>query len=212
MIQALLKGLFLALLLTISVGPVIFAILKQSINNGHKGGISFILGVSASDITLVVLANAFTTVFDSIKKYSAELGVVGCTMLMIMGIYYLFFKKVKKAEEGDVRPTFRKRDYARIFLSGFFMNCLNPAVLLFWFTCSTAFATLSLTDKIVLFSTCLGLNLLADFTKVFLANRIRTRLTNHNILIINKISGLILVGFGMFILYGILFLKQTVVK
>jgi threonine/homoserine/homoserine lactone efflux protein len=209
MIESLLRGIFLALLLAISVGPVVFAILKQSIDNGHNGGISFILGVSASDIMLVVLSNAFTTVFDSIKRYSNELGIIGCTMLVIMGIYFLFFKKAKTSEEGKPVMVFRKRDYAKIFLSGFFMNCLNPAVILFWFTWATAFAVMNLTDKIILFSTCLGLNLLFDFAKVFLANRIRTRLTSHNILVINRISGLILIGFGLFILWGIVFLKHT---
>jgi threonine/homoserine/homoserine lactone efflux protein len=38
MIAAIIKGLGLGVLLAISVGPVIFAILKQSINNGHKAG------------------------------------------------------------------------------------------------------------------------------------------------------------------------------
>ena len=33
---------------------------------------------------------------------------------------------------------FRKRDYAKIFLSGFLMNTLNPAVFIFWITASTA--------------------------------------------------------------------------
>lgn len=209
MITALLKGVFLALLLTISVGPVIFAILKQSLNNGHKGGISFILGVSASDITLVVLSNAFTEVFDSIKRYASELGIAGSSLLIMMGIYFLFFKKTQTSEDGMQLAIFRKRDYARIFLSGYFMNCLNPAVILFWFTWATAFATMTLTDKIILFSTCLGLVFAGDFAKVFFANRIRSRLTAHNIHLINRISGLILVGFGLVLLYGILFLRPV---
>ncbi len=36
---------------------------------------------------------------------------------------------------------FRKRDYAKIFLSGFFMNTLNPAIFLFWITTSTTLIT-----------------------------------------------------------------------
>jgi threonine/homoserine/homoserine lactone efflux protein len=210
MLEALLKGLFLDLLLSISVGPVMFSIIKQSINNGHKGGIGFILGVSASDITLVVLSNAFTEIFDSIKRYSNELGIAGSALLFVMGIYFLFFKKVKSAEETVQMAMFRKRDYARIFLSGFFVNCLNPGVIIFWFTWATAFANINLTDKIILFSTCLGLNLAGDFAKVFLAGSIRNRLTPHNILLINRLSGLIFIGFGMVIVWGILFLKHSV--
>ena len=38
MIAPLMKGLVLGLILSISVGPVIFAIIKQSLANGHKAG------------------------------------------------------------------------------------------------------------------------------------------------------------------------------
>ena len=41
MIEAILKGFALGTLLVISVGPVVFTIIKQSLNNGHKGGLSF---------------------------------------------------------------------------------------------------------------------------------------------------------------------------
>ncbi|HET6723550.1 MAG TPA: LysE family transporter, partial [Chitinophagaceae bacterium] len=63
MLEALIKGLTLGLLLSISVGPVIFSIIKQSLNSGHRGGIAFILGVSASDIALVLISNVFTEIF-----------------------------------------------------------------------------------------------------------------------------------------------------
>ena len=56
MLAPLLKGLILGIFLAISVGPVIFAILKQSINNGHKAGYVFVAGISASDLDLILLA------------------------------------------------------------------------------------------------------------------------------------------------------------
>ena len=69
MFEALLKGLTLGLLLSISVGPVIFSIIKQSLNSGHRGGIAFILGVSASDIALVLISNVFTEIFGYMVKH-----------------------------------------------------------------------------------------------------------------------------------------------
>jgi threonine/homoserine/homoserine lactone efflux protein len=55
MSDVLLKGITLGLLLSIAVGPVLFSIIKQSINNGVKGGLAFILGVSLSDVSLLLL-------------------------------------------------------------------------------------------------------------------------------------------------------------
>ncbi len=49
-IEAILKGVAMGLLLVISVGPVVFTIIKQSINNGRKGGFSFVIGVWISDL------------------------------------------------------------------------------------------------------------------------------------------------------------------
>ncbi|HEX7456930.1 MAG TPA: lysine transporter LysE, partial [Ginsengibacter sp.] len=59
-LEAILKGLAMGLLLVISVGPVIFTIIKQSINNGKEGGFSFVIGVWVSDFLLVILSNVFS--------------------------------------------------------------------------------------------------------------------------------------------------------
>ncbi|MBI1341667.1 MAG: lysine transporter LysE [Terrimonas sp.] len=211
MLQALLKGITLGLILSITVGPVIFSILKQSLNNGHRGGIAFVLGVSFSDITLVLLSNVFTELFRTLESYRKEIGIAGSLFLISMGIFFLFFKKVKVNESGEqVFAKFRKRDYARLFFSGFFMNMLNPAVFIFWLTTSTTFVDHTLQQRIIIFSTCLALVLTGDIIKVMLAGRIRKRLTPHNIHIINRINGLILIGFGIALLSGLLFYKGKI--
>lgn len=204
MLEALLKGLTFGLLLSISVGPVLFSIIKQSLNNGHKGGLAFIFGVSASDIALVLTSNVFTQLFDSIKRYKTEVGIAGCIFLVTLGVYFLFFKKVKVNEEGKQVFLTRKRDYVKIFMSGFLMNTLNPAVLIFWITTSTAVITHTIEHRIVIFVTCLGWMLSTDILKVFLAGRIRNRLTPHNIHIINRINGIILIVFGIALIWGLI--------
>lgn len=205
MFEALLKGITLGLLLNISVGPVIFSILKQSLNNGHKGGIAFIIGVSLSDIALVLLSNVFTELFTSLSAHKVAIGIAGSIFLITLGVYFLFFKKVRVDEGGKQVFKFRKRDYAKIAISGFFMNTLNPAVFLFWLTTSTAFVTQSTYHRIITFTTCLAFVLAGDFAKVMLAGKIRGRLTPHNIHIINRLNGLILIGFGAVLIWGLIF-------
>mgnify|MGYP000897923813 CR=1 FL=1 len=204
MLEAMLKGLTFGLLLSISVGPVLFSIIKQSLNNGHKGGLAFILGVSASDISLVMVSNIFTRLFESLKAYKTEVGVAGCIFLVSMGVYFLFFKKVKVNEDGQQVFKFRKRDYAKIFFSGYLMNTLNPAVFIFWITTSTAVISHSVRDRVIIFITCLTWMLGADILKVFLAGKIRNRLTPHNIHILNRINGIILIVFGIALIWGLL--------
>ena len=205
MIEAILKGLTFGLLLSISVGPILFSIIKQSLNNGHKGGLAFIFGVSASDIGLVLLSNIFTELFNSIIAYKTEVGIAGCIFLVSMGVFFIFFKKVKVNAEGKQIFKFRKRDYAKTFLSGFVMNTLNPTVFIFWIYASTAVINHSPNQRIIIFVTCLSWMLGTDILKVFLAGKIRNRLTPHNIHILNKINGVLLIIFGVALIWGLIF-------
>jgi threonine/homoserine/homoserine lactone efflux protein len=204
MIEAVIKGLTFGLLLSISVGPVLFSIIKQSLNNGHKGGLTFVFGVSASDVSMVVLVNFFTVLFDQLKVHKNSVGLVGCIFLVSIGIYFLFFKKVKVDEQGKQVFKFRKRDFAKIFLSGYFMNTLNPSVFIFWIYASTAVINHTVQERIIMFVICLAWMLGTDILKVFLAGKIRNRLTPHNIHILNRINGVLLIIFGIALIWGII--------
>jgi threonine/homoserine/homoserine lactone efflux protein len=208
MLEAIWKGVTLGLLLSIAVGPVIFSIIKQSINNGVKGGLAFIIGVSLSDITLAVVSNFFTELFAEFIERKTEIGIIGSTFLISVGVYFLFFKKVKVNEEGKQIIKSRKRDYVKLLIAGYFMNILNPAIIIFWLTTSTAFISHTLNERIIIFSIALGLVFAGDITKVILAGKLRQRLTLKNIQLINRVNGIILIGFGIALIIGLLFYGQ----
>lgn len=210
MLDTLWKGLTLGLLLSISVGPVIFSIIKQSINNGVKGGLAFILGVSFSDVTIVVLSNFFAELFTELKEYSLEIGIVGSVFLVSVGIYFIFFKKIKVNEEGKQILNFRKRDYLKLFLAGFFMNILSPFVIVFWVATSTTLIAYSLKQRLLIFGIALLFNLFGDVLKVTLAGKLRERLTVKNIHLLNRINGVILIGFGIALATGLLFFQDRI--
>ena len=208
MTKAVLEGLALGFILTLSVGPVIFTIIKQSLNNGKEGGLSFVAGVWLSDILLVVLSNAFSEWVTAVLEYKQAIGYTGSVFLIAMGIYYLVFKKVKlKSDNAGTDTRFRKRDFAKLAISGFAINTLNPSVIFFWLINATAFAaTHSFDQRIIIFSICIGVNIAADIAKVAMAGKLRERLTLRNMTIINKLSGSILIGFGLALVYGAFFL------
>ena len=218
MFDAFLKGLAISLLLIFSVGPVIFTTIKQTINHGRRGGFSFIIGVWISDVILVVLSNGFSEAIKTLLHFKIPIGIVGCCFLIGMGIYFAFIKKIeprKKREAVELAgdeytPTGKKTNYFAILSSGFIINTLNPAVISFWVIMAASLASVySFYDRIIIFTTCLGVYMLADVGKVLGAGYIGKKLSNRVILIINRASGVLYLIFGFVILAGIIY---TLVK
>jgi threonine/homoserine/homoserine lactone efflux protein len=209
-IEAILKGLLLGLILSISIGPVIFAIIKQSLTNGKRSGYAFVAGVSSSDIILLFICNFFTSLFNLVLNHKSSIALAGAGFLLLMGLYTLFFKKLKLENMGEsgVNKAFGIKDLVSSYFSGFLMNTLNPSVFLFWFAWTAAINT-SADDtpnpvqfKLIVFGTCLGFVLLSDLIKVFLAGKLRPRLTEKNLVWINRISGMIILIFSAALLYS----------
>ena len=196
MLDAIIKGLGLGVILALSVGPVIFTILKQSLTNGHKGGFSFVTGVWISDIILVILSNFFSELVHELLSFKAEIAIPGGIFLGAMGLFYILFKKVDlQAADPNIIPSFSKRDFSKIAFSG--------CVIIFWLMNATAFSALyGFGERMMIFTICILVNVAADVLKVMMAGKIRNSLTPGHINIINKIAGIILVIFGLMLIYG----------
>ncbi len=214
MVDVVLKGLAIGLLLIFSVGPVIFTTIKQSINHGRRGGFSFIAGVWLSDIIWVVLSNGFSEAIKVLLDFKIPIGIAGCCFLIGMGVYFAFLKKIepRRLQEpteiaGDeITPAGKRTNYFAILSSGFIINTLNPAVISFWVLMAASLASVySLHERIIIFSTCLGVTILADVGKVMGAGYIGKRLSDRVILLINRISGILYLVFGFVILAGIIY-------
>ncbi|RYY98949.1 MAG: lysine transporter LysE [Chitinophagaceae bacterium] len=206
--DALIKGLSLGLLLSISVSALLFTTIKQSIYNGIRGGMAFIAGVSLSDILLAIAVNFFTELFNSIINGKDYVVVCGGLFLVGVGVYFLFFKKVKAVEEGGIVERFRKRDIFKIFLMGFLMNVLNPGIWIFWLGAASTLADHTTNERLLIFGIALTFVLGTDILKVLGANKIRQRLTPHNIQFISRLNGFLLICFGIGLMTYYIFFKH----
>ena len=204
MTDAIISGLLLGLALVLSVGPVIFTIIKLRINYGLASAFYFIAGVWLSDIFWVVIANAFSGLFESLIYYKKPIGIAGGIFLVSLGVYYLFFKKYHSKEELDKGVKIGNATHARLFITGFLINTLNPGVIALWFAAATKSLSNTFDERVTIFSICLLMNMGADFLKINLAGRLRKKLTDRNITIINKISGLMFIIFGVVLMAGVI--------
>lgn len=202
--QALITGTVMGLYLAISVGPILFTVVNTSLNNGIRGGFSFVAGIWFSDILFVLFSNVFT-VFTThfLDVYIKEIGYGGGLLLLALGLYYTLFKKALIARSGDeLEDGLSHGEIAKLFAKGFLINTLNPILFIEWLTAATVFAkTYSVNYRVLIFAICLSVNILSDILKVLLAGKLKTKLTFHNLNIINRITGAVLIVCGCFILY-----------
>ena len=207
MTEAIIAGLLLGLALVFSVGPVIFTIIKLRINYGLSSAFYFITGVWLSDIFWVVIANATSSLMESLTVYKVQIGSTGGIFLIGLGLYYLFFKKYHSKQEMDEGITIASSTHARLFITGFLINTLNPGVIALWLAAATRSISSTLQEKMVTFSICLSMNIAADFFKINLAGKLRNKLNDKNITIVNKISGAMFLAFGIALIAGVWYTK-----
>jgi len=162
----------------------------------------------------IVLSMGFGEFVKTLMDFKIPIGIAGCAFLIGMGVYYVFFKKIKPRRIQDtfdiagVTPAGSNgsANYFGIFSSGFLINTLNPAVISFWVIIAASLSAIySFNHQVIVFGTCLAINILADIGKVLGAGYIGKKLSDRNILWINRISGVLYLVFGIVILTGIAF-------
>lgn len=214
MLAGFIKGIILGILLGISVGPVIFAIIKQSINNGHKAGYAFIAGISLSDISVVVICNFFGSFFQEALSHQKTIAIVGGSFLIALGIYTFFFKKEPHEDANLEAKVLGKRQLLGIFATGYIINILNPGIFLFWFAWSATIIADAANEahpsryRFIVYGTCLLVVLLTDILKVKLAGILKPKLTQKNLHLINQIVGGLMIIFGLFLIVKQLFFNK----
>ncbi len=198
MLEPYIKGISFGLFMALSVGPTIFAILKYSITHGYKAGLSYIFGVSISDIMYVALANLAAGFLMEAKEHQKTIGIVGALLLIGMGLYGLL-KKIKPVRTSNTTAALGKGHLVKTFASGFFMNTLNPGVILTWLGMSTAVLGETLTYRSTVFITALVIVLGFDVLKVVAANKVRQLLTPRNVIYLQRFAAVCLLTVGVFI-------------
>lgn len=191
--------------MAVSVGPTLFAVIRYSMHHSYKAGIAFVLGVSVSDVIYVVLANLATSWLEFLKDHQKIVGYVGSCVFILIGLVGVFKKyKPKRPKRGN-ELNISTGAYLKIWGTGFLMNTLNPAVTLLWVGSAISVAGSSISSRSVFFGCCLGIVLGFDIIKVFLADKIRRKLTLRRVMYLNRVSAICILFFGFIIFAKVYF-------
>lgn len=207
MAELVLKGIVTGFILSIMIGPVFFVLLETSIRKGIRAALAFDLGVLISDVIYILIAFIFYKEVEDLStgNDNSAIRLIGGVLFAAYGVYNFF----KKVEGMKVKDTFRTasnaKDYILLGLKGFVLNIANPLVIFYWFSVMALgagdAAKENSTGTIFLFLLCILITFFAvDILKIFGAKRLRPLVTTKLLVGLNRLIGIVFVGFGVFLI------------
>ena len=205
MIEDIITGIPLGIFLSFLIGPVFFVLLETSAVKGFRAALVFDIGVVLADILFIAVAyfSSYRLIL-TIKNDPAIFIFGGISMLTYGIISFVKLKKVSKNVDEIAVDELIKKDYFSLFIKGFFLNFINVGVLMFWFMILITIGPkleLETSRMITFFSSVLLTYLLVDVGKILLAKQLRSKMTPSNILKIKKVISILLVIFGLTLMF-----------
>jgi threonine/homoserine/homoserine lactone efflux protein len=204
MISLIYQTVVIVILLSFSFGPAFFALLNTSIKHGSKEGSLLAIGVVLSDLfvclLVIYLISLGATRYIQDEKNQRFMGIMAGVLLVVFGSFY-FKKPVKKSEDTIELASPSTKN---LILKGFFLNLLNPAVWLLWLGNVTAVSktfNYSVIKMLIYFGITLGLVLTVEIFKASLASKIKRYLTEKLMRMFNYTTGVLLIAFGIGLMY-----------
>ncbi|MGG6314423.1 LysE family transporter [Paenibacillus macerans] len=199
--NSILSYVLLGLSLSAPIGPVNAAQLDKGIRGGFLHAWFVGIGAVIADILYMLLVYFGVVHFLNTPFMKTFLWMFGFFILTYIGIDSL--KQAGKIPLGEMRGS---EPLSKSFLSGFFMSVSNPLSILFWLgiygsVLAQAASAARVQDLVVNSCAIIAGLLLWDFTMAGFASVFRKLLTHRILVFISVLSGLSLIGFGLYFGY-----------
>jgi len=195
--NAILFGFFLSFM----IGPVFFMLIQTSILKGARAAIMFNLGVIFGDVAFIVIAYLGSRHLLERIKDDPRLFFIGGLILVVYGLITYFDKSNKKeVENTPIIEIPVSNNYLKLLFKGFFLNFINIGVLGFWLGLIVVIGpTLDMNPNHIFwyFTTIIISYFITDLGKIFLAKKLKKKLTANVIYRIKKTMGVLLIIFGV---------------
>ncbi len=203
-------GMIMGLLLAMPFGPVNLLAMQRAVERGFLGGMAAGLGVMLGDGLIALFAAlGVNAISGAIKDYRTPIQIIGGAALILAGTKLCFTKAVIQMEKPGGRATIW--DYIGEVPQMFLLTITNPAAVLglvaIFGGVSTFVEIDTYVDALTMVAAIMGGSFLYWFMVSQFIAAIRHRLNTVRLEQINRISGLILIGFGC-VLIGEVFVKR----
>ena len=207
MISEFIPAILLGIVLSFTIGPVFFTILEISVSKGFKAAVFFNIGVVFSEVVFFALAYASTSnLLNSIQENPSWKILGGVLLAFYAGITLLgmYQNKEKKEQQRLFKSTPPSPNLIKNLIKGFGLNIINFAVLVFWILIVANYAPGfqdSQYKMIVFFLVIVGTYFTIDLGKIYLAQQLKTSLTDSVITKIKFIVNAIILIIGFVLIF-----------
>jgi threonine/homoserine/homoserine lactone efflux protein len=211
MINLFLEGVLLGVIISITIGPAFFTIIQTGIQRGFYPGFIMAVGISMSDISLIVLSYLGASIILGNPANKIYIGIVGGAVLIIFGIVTIRRKpEILLQRSSKYTAPVKKPGHLTYFFKGYFLNILNPFLLLFWLTVMSWITAKAENGKLItyaipFFSGAVSTVFCFDLLKSFIGNRIKKYLKPRVLVWINRAVGITLMIFGVILIVKVIF-------
>lgn len=193
-----LSYVFLGLSLSAPIGPINAAQLEKGIKKGFWHSWFFGLGAVLADIIYMLLVYLGVIHFLSTPFMQTFLWLFGAFVLIYTGI-----ESVINAKKVTVSSEKKEETLLGTIFSGFLISLSNPMSILFWLGIYGSVLVKTAADygtgDLLMFSSAIILGVLIwDLTMASMSSFFRKVMNNRAIVVISILSGLCLIGFGIY--------------
>lgn len=199
MLEVVLYALPLAVTLSLAAGPVFFVVIETSISQSRTKALMLDLGAITADAIFILIAYFASQSFIDTLRHNKWVTLVSGLAILVFGVYYILKSRVSGQFQRSVVIA-RKRHF---FAKGFLLNFMNVGVFLYWVATSVAIGSLldhEPKKMITFYILVLAFYILVDLFKIYFANRFKERLKGRKIQMVEKIIGVVLSGFGVYLM------------
>lgn len=188
------------LLLNITPGVDMLYILTNTFNKGFKAGIVATLGISAGCLFHVFLAViGLSAILQSSPTAFLIIKYLGAIYLVYFGLTML----LKKDKKLNIDKEVHEKSYKNTFTKGVLINALNPKVAIFFITFLPQFVDIHSESKsftlLILGLVFIFFGTIVNIIIAYFALKGSSKLSLNKLFrkLINKIVGIVFVGFGL---------------
>ncbi len=191
-------GLSLALLF--GFGPAFFALLQTALHRGFIPAAFLAIGIILNDAVIIsVMVLGATKALSDFESYKM-VGIIGGILIILIGFFTYRKSSDIKNEDEDIST----QPHKLVFIAkGFVLNLANPFVWIFWLGIVVGITARFSADAehvLIFFAGALIIVFMTDLLKAFMANSLKKYLTDRFLIMINKLAGVALMVFGIFLI------------